>query len=57
MIYKEIYGSSKVAITINNKNEIILSHYFATKIVPCQYFNKNHITEQAKPTHIGIRFL
>lgn len=54
MIYKEIYASNKVAITINNKKEVILSHYFATKIVPCEYFNKNHIIEQAKPRYRNI---
>ena len=42
-IYKEIYGSNKVAITVDG-NKIILSHYFATKIVPNEYFNIKHIT-------------
>ena len=48
MIYKEIYGSNKVAISIDNKNRIILSHYFSTKIVPPEYFNFTHIKEYKK---------
>lgn len=54
MIYKEIYGSDSVAISVNNKNEIILSHYFASKIVPREYFNKSHI---AKPKNNNIKNL
>ena len=43
-IYKEIYGSNKVAITVdNNDNSLIIAHYFDSKIVPPQYFNKNHL--------------
>ncbi len=56
-IYKEIYGSNKVAITINYKNEIILAHYFATKKVPYEYFNKNHITETKSHRDLAIKFL
>ena len=45
-IYKEIYGSDSVAITIDDiNNNIILAHYFKTKIVPNEYFNINHIKE------------
>jgi hypothetical protein len=57
IIYKEIYGSDKVAITINNKNEIILAHYFSTKIVPFEYFNKNHIIEFKKKRTNNLMFL
>lgn len=57
IIYKEIYGSDKVAITINNKNEIILAHYFSTKIVPSEYFNKNHIIEFKKRRTNNLMFL
>jgi hypothetical protein len=43
-IYKEIYGSNKVAITVdNNDNSLIIAHYFDSKIVPPEYFNKNHL--------------
>lgn len=42
-IYKEIYGSNKVAITINYNKHIILAHYFIDKIVPSSYFNISHI--------------
>jgi hypothetical protein len=46
-IYKEIYGSDRVAITIDDKNGfLILAHYFASKVVPPEYFNVNHIIDQ-----------
>lgn len=54
MIYKEIHGNDKVAISINHKNEIILAHYFATKIVPKEYFNKNHIIKPNNTKRIRL---
>jgi hypothetical protein len=43
-IYKEIYGSDEVAITIDNSNKhLILAHYQQRKIVPNEFFNINHI--------------
>lgn len=56
-IYKEIYGSNNVAITVNDRNEIILAHYFVTKKVPYEYFNKNHITETKRHRELAIKFL
>ena len=56
-IYKEIYGSNNVAITINDRNEVILAHYFVTKKVPYEYFNKNHITETKRHRELSIKFL
>jgi hypothetical protein len=50
-IFSEIYGSNKVAITINELNEIILSHYFVDKIVPSQYFNKSHLLDNKRQIH------
>jgi len=48
-IYKEIYGSESVAITIDDyNNKLILAHYFKSKIVPFQYFNINHIKDIKK---------
>jgi hypothetical protein len=58
-IYKEIYGSNKVAITVdNNDNSLIIAHYFDSKIVPPQYFNKNHLinTQSSKKT-FKLKFL
>jgi hypothetical protein len=43
-IYTEIYGSNKVSLTIDNKyNNLILAHYFGSKIVPSEYFKKKHL--------------
>lgn len=43
-IYKEIYGSDYVAITIDDvNNNLILAHYFIKKIVPNEYFNMRHL--------------
>jgi hypothetical protein len=42
-IYNEIYGSNKVAITIDEYNKIIISHYFVSKIVPPEYFKIEHL--------------
>lgn len=48
-IYKEIYGSDKVAISIDDTNgDIVLAHYFATKIVPPEYFKVHHIIDKKK---------
>jgi hypothetical protein len=59
-IYKEIYGSDEVAITIDDKNNsLILAHYQLKKIVPCEYFNINHIKKPKKYTmkhKININF-
>lgn len=43
-IYKEIYGSDKIALTIDRSNRhLILAHYFSSKVVPNEYFNKTHL--------------
>jgi len=48
-IYKEIYGSDEVAITIDDKNNsLILAHYQVKKIVPNEYFNLQHIKNNNK---------
>jgi hypothetical protein len=50
-IYKEIYGSNSIAITIDDENKnLIIAHYFNLKIVPPEYFNKNHLSYFSLPS-------
>lgn len=57
-IYKEIYGSDNVAITIDDKNNtLILAHYQNTKIVPNEYFNLNHIKDRRKKINKNYNML
>jgi mannosyltransferase OCH1-like enzyme len=57
-IYKEIYGSNKVAITVdNNDNSLIIAHYFHSKVVPPEYFNKNHLINTSSKNTIKLKFL
>jgi hypothetical protein len=56
-IYKEIYGSDKVAISIDDTNgSLILAHYFASKVVPPEYFNANHITDKNKKSFSKLTY-
>jgi hypothetical protein len=56
-IYKEIYGSDEVAITIDNNNKIILAHYFSSKIVPPEYLNTNHLKQKNVLKRSRYKFL
>jgi hypothetical protein len=57
-IYKEIYGSESVAITVDDKNNnnLILAHYFKSKTVPYEYFNINHIKDIKKKNNVVMKF-
>lgn len=41
-IYPECFGDDTVALTKNDNNKIILTHYFGSKIVPKKFFSMEH---------------
>lgn len=57
-IYKEIFGSDNVAITIDDKNnnKLIIAHYFVTKKVPPDFFNIKHIKTNKKYSEFKNKF-
>jgi len=49
-IYNEIFGSDKIALTVDIENNklLLLAHYYVDKKIPNEYFNINQIKKKSK---------